>query len=87
MPAESNGAIDETWTTRDPPVLQAIVEISEETGRAVRPDEIEVATGMGRDTVQSALRALDSEDQPYVSKMSRSLVGMITLVSAHHRSG
>lgn len=74
--------MDETWTSRDLPVLRAIVEIYEETGSAMGPDAVESATGFGPKVVQAALRALDSEQPPYISKLERVMTGDIIFIGA-----
>jgi hypothetical protein len=51
--------MEDTWFERDLPVLDAAVRISGQTGRAmIEPAEIERITGLDRDAVQQALRAL-----------------------------
>lgn len=70
---------DDTWTDRDLPVLSAAVEIYEETGRrALRPRQIESATGFDGETVQRALRALMRE--PYFEKSEGAFGGQILMV-------
>lgn len=54
---------NDTWTTRDLPVLKAAVELFEEDGQGPRASEIVDRTGFDEDTVQRALRALYTE--PY----------------------
>ena len=52
---------EDTWTTRDLPVLRAVVDIYDTTGRSIiRARDIETATGFDKDTVQRALRALNT---------------------------
>lgn len=52
----------DTWTNRDLPVLRAVVDAYEETGQYVtRPSTIEAATGLDPDSVQRALRRLDTQ--------------------------
>ncbi len=53
----------ETWTNRDLPVLKAVVELFEETGRGPRVTEVARRVGFDQDTVERALRALYTE--PY----------------------
>jgi hypothetical protein len=72
----------DTWTNRDLPVLQAIVEIYEETGQAMGPDVLEERTGLDQKSLQVALKALDSEEPPYISKMDRVLSGQIVFIGA-----
>ncbi len=52
-----NGYMDETWTSRDLPVLTAIVEVFERTGRVMSPNEIVEQSGLDADQVETALRA------------------------------
>lgn len=74
--------MEDTWTTRDLPVLRAIVEIYEETGEAVRPSRIVEYTDLDKDTVQAALRALHSEEPPFVTTMRRRGAGGYILVGS-----
>lgn len=54
----------DTWSDRDLPVLRAVVDIFEQTGRElIRVSELEKATGFDEETVQRAARALNRE--PY----------------------
>ncbi len=54
----------ETWTSRDLPVLRAVVDHYEETGESdIRPWDLQQRTGFDEETVQKALRALNR--QPY----------------------
>jgi len=43
--------MDETWTSRDLPVLTASVEVFERTGRVMSPNEIEEQSGLRADEV------------------------------------
>jgi hypothetical protein len=72
--------MDETWTCRDLPVLTTIVEVFERTGRVMHPNEIVEQSGLGADQVEAALRALESEDPPFISKLERRASGGISLV-------
>ena len=74
--------MDQTWTVRDLPVLRAINELYEETGQIVSPNQIEAKTGLAAEVVQSALRALDSEQPPYVKKMQRYSSGHVVMIGA-----
>src|SRR3954447_4431258 len=75
--AEDN---DDTWTARDLPVLRAVVDIYEETGRSViRASDIESAVGMDKATVQRALRALNSQPS-FFEKVTGALGGEILMV-------
>lgn len=55
-----------TWETRDLPVLKAVVELYEETGRGPRVTDVVSRVGFDEDTVECALRALYTE--PYFEK-------------------
>ena len=56
--------------SRDLPVLHAIVEIYDSTGRNVKAADIAAKTGMVKETVQRAIRALYTE--PYMQEVSGS---------------
>ncbi|OBJ58223.1 hypothetical protein [Mycobacterium asiaticum] len=72
-------SIEETWTNRDLPVLRALVQIYENTGRAmIRASDIENATGFDKDTTQRALRSLSRE--PYFKEAKGSWGGGILFV-------
>jgi hypothetical protein len=72
--------MDPTWETRDFPVLDAVVKIYDETGQAIRPSQIEAATGMEPAQVQKALRALLGENPPFFEKGQGAMGGHILLV-------
>lgn len=55
----------ETWSTRDEPVLEAIVEMTDEGAMRVRPDDLTKRTGFELETVQRALVALAGEHPPF----------------------
>lgn len=61
-------------------MLTAIVEVFESTGRAMRPNEIVEQSGLDADQVEAALRALEGEDPPFISKLERRSSGGISLV-------
>ena len=67
-----------TWESRDLPVLKAVVDFYEESGRGPRANAIEKATGFDKETVQRALRVLYRE--PYFEEATRSFGGEILLV-------
>lgn len=72
-------AIEDTWANRDLPILKALVQIYENTGRAViRASDIESATGFDKDTTQRALRALSRE--PYFEEAKGTWGGGIIFV-------
>ncbi|MCV7236005.1 hypothetical protein BST20_27225 [Mycobacterium branderi] len=53
---------EDTWTSRDLPVLRAVVDICDESGAYLtRATAIEQRTGLDHDTVQRALRRLNSQ--------------------------
>jgi hypothetical protein len=58
----------ETWTTRELPVLRALVDKFDdiETG-SVRIETLPAATGLAEIDVHRALRSLDTADPPYMS--------------------
>jgi hypothetical protein len=64
--------------TRDLPVLQAIVEIYDSTGRNARPGEIATRTGLDQETVQRAIRALYTE--PYMQEGTQAFGGQHLIV-------
>ena len=71
---------EDTWTTRDLPVLRAVVDIYERTGDTVDADEIEAQVGLDKDTVQRALRALNTE--PFFKDLTEVLQGEIFAIGA-----
>jgi len=73
-------AANSTWTSRDLPVLTAIVEVYERTGRVMRPNEIVEQPGVDADHVEAALRALEGEDPPFITKLERRASGGISLI-------
>ncbi|TDK86065.1 hypothetical protein EI067_30365 [Mycobacterium paragordonae] len=72
----------ETWTTRDLPVLRAIVDIyeEEEDESGIEPWEIRRRTGFDEATVRKALRALNR--QPYFEDAQVISSGEIWMVGA-----
>jgi hypothetical protein len=52
---------DDTWTTRDLPVLRAVVDIFDKTGDVVDANSVMRVVGFDKDTVQRPLRALNTE--------------------------
>ncbi|CCK64165.1 hypothetical protein [Mycobacterium canetti] len=70
---------EDTWTTRDLPVLRAVVDIYDRTGRSsIRPRDIEAVVGFDEDTLQRALRALNTE--PFFEKVTEAYGGHILMV-------
>lgn len=68
----------DTWESRDLPVLKAAVDLYEQSGRRLRASAIENVTGLDKDTVQRALRALYR--QPYFEEATGSFGGEIIFV-------
>ena len=57
----------ETWTSRELPVLRALVEKFEDTDTdGVRVEMLPEATSLNWADVEKALRALDTADPPYL---------------------
>lgn len=78
-----SATVGETWTNRDLPVLKAIVDIFEDTGRSrIRASDVARRTGFDADTVQRAIRALYTH--PYLQEDGRSVAqgGMQVFVGA-----
>ena len=57
--------MEDTWSGRDLPVLNAIVERFDRGEGPVSPFEIQHDTQLSAEDVDKALRALDSEEPPY----------------------
>lgn len=75
--------MDETWTRRDLPVLEAIVQLSERDGGGfLDPAAIAQESGLDESETQAALLALDGEVPACVTDMRRSASGHIFLVGA-----
>jgi hypothetical protein len=72
--------MDSTWESRDLLVLDAVVQIYEETGQAIRPKQIEAATGIDSADVQKALRALLGENPPFLERGQGAMGGQILMV-------
>ena len=70
--------MEETWTSRDLPVLRAIVEVFERTGRVMHPNEIVQQSGLTGDQVERALNALEGE----IRRSSPNLIGALQEGSA-----
>lgn len=69
------------WNERDLPVLKAVVEIFDRTGRSViSARNIESEVGLDKESVQRALRALNTE--PYFEKMNEAFGGEVLSVGA-----
>lgn len=61
-------------------VLTAIVALYEETGGPSRFDPLVEATGLPEDDVKRALRALESEQPPFLEKVQKAMGGAYMLV-------
>lgn len=59
--------MEDTWVNRDLPVLKAVVQLHEDTGRSlIRASDIERAVGFDKETTQRAIRNLYTE--PYFAE-------------------
>ncbi|MGB8207378.1 MAG: hypothetical protein WCF69_07150 [Mycobacterium sp.] len=73
--------MDDTWTNRDLPVLKAVVEIYEATGRTmIGPREIAAKAGLDQEVTERAIRALYR--QPYFEPGTNSFGGHYVGVGA-----
>lgn len=72
----------DTWSDRDLPVLNAIVETFEESGPGLSPEQITARTGLDARTVQLALTALESEQPPFLSQLERVMSGHVVFIGA-----
>lgn len=72
--------MDDTWETRDLPVLKAAVEIFDRKGRNPSAAELGAACGFDKETVQRALRALYRE--PYFEEAMTAYSGQILAVGS-----
>jgi hypothetical protein len=71
---------EDTWIDRDLPVLRAVVDMYEETGRYLTSaSDIEAATGQDIDGVQRALRRLNGQPS-FFEKVTEASGGMIIMV-------
>lgn len=74
MTSQNPDPLADTWTNRDLPVLKAIVQIYEETGRTmIGPGQIAARAGLDEEATSRALRALYRE--PYLEPAKRSFGG------------
>ncbi len=74
--------MQDTWTTRDLPVLLAIVERFDDDGRSPGPNQIQKITGLDAEVVQRALRALGSEQLSFLTEVKGSWGKQIIMVGA-----
>lgn len=74
--------MEDTWTKRDLPVLQAIVEGYDELGCEFGSEVITARTEFDEGVVQVALRALEHEEPPFVTDMRKSASGHVFLIGA-----
>ena len=71
--------MDDTWTNRDLPVLRAVVEIYDATGKTmIGPSEIAAKVGFDQDTTTRAIRALYR--QPYLEPATTDWGGHVNAV-------
>ncbi|AEF35364.1 hypothetical protein JDM601_1364 [Mycolicibacter sinensis] len=76
----------DTWIDRDLPVLQAVVDIYEETGTSLtKASAIEAATGLDAGAVQRALRRLNTEPS-FFEKVTAAFGGTIIMVGPPTRN-
>jgi RIO-like serine/threonine protein kinase len=71
---------EDTWTTRDLPVLRAVVDIWDRTGDVVDADDVKRVVGLDKNTVQRALRALNTE--PFFRDVTEVASGEIWMIGA-----
>lgn len=77
-----------TWETRDFPVLQAIVDLTEVGAGLIRPTQIAKHLDMDETAVQRALAALADEQPPFFSYADeRSLSGPREIDAIHSPTG
>jgi hypothetical protein len=77
---DTAGMAEDTWNTRDLPVLQAVVDIYDDSGAYLtRATPVEWRTGLDHDTVQRALRRLNSGPS-YFEKVVDASGGEIIMV-------
>ncbi len=69
-----------TWETRDLPVLDAIVRLYEGTGQPMRFTAVVEASGLLAVDVEKALRALEQDDPPLLTKITRAMGGNVVLI-------
>lgn len=72
--------MEDTWSLRDLPVLEAIVQAHELTGRAVTPHEIASHAGIDEATVHTALKALAGENPPFFTNVKTRASGHVSLI-------
>jgi hypothetical protein len=64
-----------TWEQRDLPVLRSIVELTDEGGRYIQPQQIAERTGLDTIAVQRALNALAAEDPSFFEFVDSTALG------------
>jgi hypothetical protein len=74
--------MEDTWTSRDLPILEAIVQLYELTGRPMTVSEVSQHTGFSDETIHAALKALDGEEPPFFAKLQTRASGHISLIGA-----
>jgi hypothetical protein len=76
--------MEDTWTSRDLPVLKAVVQIYEDTGRPMIPvTDIQQAVGFDKDTMRRAIQALYTErTDPFFEEPGGSWSGGVIRVGA-----
>ncbi|OBH34569.1 hypothetical protein A5692_12905 [Mycobacterium sp. E342] len=79
MTPQNPDPVADTWTNRDLPVLKAVVEIFEATGKTkIGPSEIAAKANLDPETTERALRALYRE--PYLEPASTDFGGHFVAV-------
>lgn len=71
--------MEDTWNDRDLPALDAIVEAHDTDGRVVRTSRVVTGTGLDENTVNAALRALESENPPLLEGARATVSGTYIL--------
>jgi len=74
--------MQDTWTTRDLPVLRAIVQVFDDSGHSPDPKRIQDETGLEAEVVQKALRALQHEQPSFLTSVTGSWGTQILMVGA-----
>jgi hypothetical protein len=79
--------MESTWESRDLPVLEAIVRLSDEGNYPVEAQELTKRTGFDYETVQQALWALAYEQPPFFDPIDTSSFGGRDMAGVREVSG
>jgi hypothetical protein len=79
--------VQDTWTARDLPVLEAIVELADEGSSQIRPNQIVDRTGLSSDLVMRALFALADDDPPHFTYVDGSSMGRRHIIAVKSPTG